>query len=103
MTQDELPQIKQLIDQVKGLTEKTDALDRKFDNFLDHMVGTLDKPGTVRLVERVCRDMYEGPDSVMETTKTFKSDRRLIFGAVAAISMIGPILTAVIKHFFSAP
>lgn len=72
---------------------------QQLDEIHDALIGTYDKPGALRMLERIGGDMYER-DGVMETIKSYKNDRRWVLGAATGIGFGAGAFGAWIKSLF---
>lgn len=75
-------------------------LKKQVQDIHDALIGNFDKPGLMRLSEKMWQDMYDERDGVLVNIKTYKNDRRWVLGVVTGIGLGAGAVGAWIRSLF---
>jgi hypothetical protein len=88
------------------MTDEEGNIKRQLEEIHDALIGTFEKPGVMRLVEKMGQDLYspnDPPEGLMHRVRSLENDKRWVLGFAAAIAAGTGAIVAWIKGLITKP
>lgn len=92
-------ELQQLLE--KGREKRVEAIERDVESLkiLLHGDGTSNHPGIAHTVVEMSKDMYVGPNCLMENTRELREFKIKLCGYAAGVIVVIVTLSKIVSHF----